>query len=290
MNTDDLVAESPQWFTAALSAPVEAGATVVDGARICYRAWGDSRDPGVLLVHGSAANARWWDHIAPQLADGRHVVAIDLSGHGDSAWRTSYGQALWARELRAVVRDVMQPKPIVIAHSMGGKVAYRAALEGMDREVEAIVFVDSNFVHQLRPESAARQRARSRRVRRVYPDKVSVVDAFRPFGFRSALPRFFAEHVGWHSAERVSGGWSWKFDNAVYAASADTLPGLSRLACPARLLRADVGSVLDDAAVAELSARLDDTIAIDVVPQSGHHMMFDAPVELVSALRNVLVS
>jgi len=268
---------------------VEVGTVVVDGARVSYREWGDPRDPGVVFVHGSTANARWWDHIAPQLADGRHVVAIDLSGHGDSDWRPSYSQAVWANELRAVVRYVMQANPIVIAHSMGGKVAYRAALKGMDREVGAIVFVDSNFVHQLRSERAALQRARSERRRRVYPDVESVINAFRPVGGRSVLPRFFAEHVGVQSAERVSGGWSWKFDTAVSAASADILPELSRLACPARLLRAESGSIVDDSAVAEIAARLGETLAVDVVPESGHHMMFDAPVELVSALRNVLV-
>ena len=43
-----------------------------------------------MLVHGGAAHSRWWDHIGPLLADGRLVVAIDLSGHGDSARRESY--------------------------------------------------------------------------------------------------------------------------------------------------------------------------------------------------------
>jgi pimeloyl-ACP methyl ester carboxylesterase len=286
----DVVSDSPHWFTTAVSAPVEVGTVVVDEARIAYRAWGSPRDPGVLLVHGSAANARWWDHIAPQLAHGRHVVAFDFSGHGDSEWRPSYAQAVWARELRAVVRQVMQPKPVVVAHSMGGKVAYRAALEGMDGDVAAIVFLDANFVHQLRPETAARVRARAKRGRRIYPDVGSVVEAFRPVGVRSAaLPRFFAEHVGVHSAQRVTGGWSWKFDPAVAAASADTLPELSRLACPARLLRAEAGSTVDDSAVAQLSAQLGRSITIDVVPGSGHHMMFDAPLELVSTLQNMLV-
>ena len=117
------------------------------------------------------------------------------------------------------------------------------------------------------------------RARRVYPDAESIIEAFRPVGLRSALPRFIAEHVGVQSAEQVSGGWSWKFDTAVSAASADTLPELARLACPARLLLAEVDSIVDDSAVAELSARLGHTIAIGVVPESGHHMMFDAPVE-----------
>src|SRR5260370_36800646 len=74
----------PGWFSAALDAPVQVGTTTVDGASIAYRAWGDPDGRSIVLVHGGAAHSRWWDHIAPMLTDGWRVVAVDLSGHGDS--------------------------------------------------------------------------------------------------------------------------------------------------------------------------------------------------------------
>src|SRR5258708_28492642 len=80
----------PAWFSAALDAAVQEGTTTVDGASIAYRAWGDPDGRSIVLVHGGAAHSRWWDHIAPMLTDGWRVVAVDLSGHGDSHRRGAY--------------------------------------------------------------------------------------------------------------------------------------------------------------------------------------------------------
>ena len=80
----------PAWFSAALAAAVQERMTTVEGTSIAYRAWGDQADRSIVLVHGGAAHSRWWDHIAPLLARGWRVVALDLSGHGDSGRRDSY--------------------------------------------------------------------------------------------------------------------------------------------------------------------------------------------------------
>jgi pimeloyl-ACP methyl ester carboxylesterase len=88
--------EIPAWFSTALAAPAEDGSVDVDGARIRYRAWGNRGACGVVLVHGGAAHARWWDHVGPQLSSGMRVVAPDLSGHGDSDWRKQYSLEYWA--------------------------------------------------------------------------------------------------------------------------------------------------------------------------------------------------
>ena len=54
-----------------------------------------------MLVHGGAAHSGWWDHVAPLLTWHR-VVALDLTGHGDSDRREVYDMRLWAREVVAV--------------------------------------------------------------------------------------------------------------------------------------------------------------------------------------------
>ena len=95
----------PAWFSAALDAAVQEGTTTVDGASIAYRAWGDPDGRSIVLVHGGAAHSRWWDHIAPMLTDGWRVVAVDLSGHGDSDRRDRYSLDTWAREVLAVVAE-----------------------------------------------------------------------------------------------------------------------------------------------------------------------------------------
>ncbi len=143
-------AAPPRWFVTALSAPAERGTVIVDAAAISYRAWGDRGADGLVLVHGGAAHARWWDHIAPLLAVGRRVVALDLSGHGDSGHRDAYGLDLWARETLAVAADAGIGGPaIVIGHSMGGAVALRAA--GLYSSLLAGAVAIDTFVQDATP-------------------------------------------------------------------------------------------------------------------------------------------
>lgn len=95
---------APRWFLDALATPYEVSEVEVKGTVVRARCWGPP-GPGVVLVHGGAAHAGWWDHVAPLIAANRRVVAVDLSGHGDSAlaatvtaWRC--GRARWSRWLR----------------------------------------------------------------------------------------------------------------------------------------------------------------------------------------------
>jgi pimeloyl-ACP methyl ester carboxylesterase len=60
--------------------------------------------------------------------EGRRVVALDLSGHGDSGRREAYTLDQWSREVLAAAGHAGITKPpTVIGHSMGGFVALRAA-------------------------------------------------------------------------------------------------------------------------------------------------------------------
>jgi pimeloyl-ACP methyl ester carboxylesterase len=109
--------DAPAWFDDALAAPREEDEVVVDGCPVHYVRWGDRDCPGIVLVHGGAAHAHWWDHIAPFLSPACNVVAIDLSGHGDSGRRDRYPTSTWADEIVAVAEDAgVTGKPVVIAH------------------------------------------------------------------------------------------------------------------------------------------------------------------------------
>jgi pimeloyl-ACP methyl ester carboxylesterase len=70
--------DTPQWFVDALTRTPEECETTVDGATIHYRRWGEPERAGLVLVHGGAAHARWWDHVAPLLADEYCVAGLIL--------------------------------------------------------------------------------------------------------------------------------------------------------------------------------------------------------------------
>ncbi len=54
------------------------------GVRLHALDHGGENKPVLLLLHGAAAHAHWWDRIAPEFGDLFRPVAPDLRGHGDS--------------------------------------------------------------------------------------------------------------------------------------------------------------------------------------------------------------
>ncbi|MGH7913423.1 MAG: alpha/beta fold hydrolase, partial [Candidatus Binataceae bacterium] len=67
--------------------------------------YGGEGSPPMLLVHGGAAHARWWDFVGPALTGRFHVLALDQRGHGDSPWtgQWAYGSRHYAADLEAVI-------------------------------------------------------------------------------------------------------------------------------------------------------------------------------------------
>ena len=129
------------WFRRALAAAPPHRDVEVEGARVHYRAWGEPGRPGLVLIHGGAAHSGWWDHVAPQLTSHR-VVAIDLSGHGDSDRREIYDMHLWAREIVAVAAAERLDRPVGVGHSIGGWAAVTTGVEHGDA-VAAVAYIDS---------------------------------------------------------------------------------------------------------------------------------------------------
>jgi pimeloyl-ACP methyl ester carboxylesterase len=274
----------PAWFTRALSAPVTERVTVVDGVPIAYRAWGSSPNGrGLVLVHGGGAHSRWWDHIGPLLTAGRRVIAIDLSGHGDSGRREAYSFDAWAHEVLAVAADAGLDAPTVIGHSMGGVVTLRlAALAGS--RIEGAVVIDSP-VRNPAPEQHAAQEARVFRQLRVYPSVEAAIARFRPVPDQPVLG-YIADHVAAASVRQVEGGWTWKWDPRVFVLEPPRAP-LTRLECRVALFRAEHGIM--SAEMSEIMYdRLGRVAPVIEIPAAGHHIMLDQPIALAAALRTLL--
>lgn len=281
------VSDAPGWFTDAITVPATSGTAVVDGTPLRLRAWGGGPGPGgVLLVHGVAAHTHWWDPVAPVLArrTGRRVVAVDLAGHGDSGRRARYHLRSWAADVLAVVREAgLGPAPVVVGHSMGGMVALLAGRAGGE-SLGGIVVVDT-VVRDRTPEEDARRTRRAHVPPRVYPTRERACAAFRPQPAQDA-PRYALDHVARHSVRPVDGGWSWKFDPAVFDRPTLAPADLGPIACPVTLLRAERG--LLTAPMAEMVAARVGGARIGVVPRAQHHAMLDEPRALVDALVGVL--
>jgi pimeloyl-ACP methyl ester carboxylesterase len=278
-------AQPPPWFAAAIGTPAEVGQVVVDATAIAYRAWGDRGGGGIVLVHGGAAHARWWDHIAPLLTAGHRVVALDLSGHGDSGRREHYSLDLWAREVLAVAADAgFAAPPVVIGHSMGGFVTLRAAsLYGA--QLAGAVAIDSP-VRDITPEERAAREQRAFGPLRVYPSREAAIARFHPIPDQPTLP-YITAHVAETSIREVEGGWSWKFDPRIFVRHGLTPALLTQLGCRVALFRAEHG-ILSRQMSEVMYDRLGRLAPVIEIPAAGHHVMLDQPIALVTGIRTLL--
>jgi pimeloyl-ACP methyl ester carboxylesterase len=273
---------APGWFARALAAAPAHAEVVVDGAPVHYRAWGPPGGDGLVLVHGGAAHSGWWDHVAPLLAQGRRVVAPDLSGHGDSGRREGYDLHGWAREVLAVADAEGLDRPVVVGHSMGGWVSVTCGVDAPDR-VAGVAYLDSPLNDQ--PPERSRM---SGRPRRAYPTVTDALDHFRTLPPQEVLLPYVRDHVARESLRAVEGGWTWKFDPAFSVRELVRLRDLlPRLTAPVALLRCEHGLV-GEAMAAEMARLVPGGLPVAALPDAGHHPMLDQPLALVAALRTLL--
>jgi pimeloyl-ACP methyl ester carboxylesterase len=117
-------------------------ATEPDGVHIEYRIYGNG-DPAIVLVHGWATDANYWNAQFDVLKARYTVVAVDLAGHGGSTGnRTNWSMENYGEDVALVARQLPNPQIILVGHSMGGTVALEAAPR-IGARVIGIIAVDA---------------------------------------------------------------------------------------------------------------------------------------------------
>ncbi len=284
----DASVDAPEWYTAALAAPYDEDEVIVDGCPVHYFCWGKRGGPGIVLVHGGAAHAHWWSFIAPLLTHECQVVALDLSGHGDSGRREEYPRDIWAEEVMAVAEHAgIVGAPIVVGHSMGGFVTITAAARYGDRLAGAVI-LDSP-VRRPNPEEEEGARGRAFRNPKLYPDPKTALAHFRLVPDQPHTNPFIIDHIARHSLRAVPDGYTWKFDPRVFLrfAPRSIQDVLREVRCRVALFRAEFGLLTPDIGdyMYEL---LDRNAPVVEIPGAHHHLMLDQPLALVTGLRTIL--
>jgi pimeloyl-ACP methyl ester carboxylesterase len=282
---------APEWFRRALAVPVEDGVVEVEGRRVHYLAWGRPGRRGLVFVHGGGANAHWWTHVAAPFADEFRVLAVDMSGHGDSDHREVYSLEDWTDEVMAVAgHGGVVGRPVLVGHSMGGFVTIATAALHPD-ELAGVIVCDSP-VTEPDPEVGAYHVRDAFGRARVYDTEAEALARFRTVPAQDHYLPFVMDHVARRSLRRVEDGWMWKFDRQIFAQFASgvrsvALPYLSDVTCRLALLRSEHGLVTRDIGDA-MFERLGRVTPVFELPEAGHHPMLDQPLILLTALRALL--
>jgi pimeloyl-ACP methyl ester carboxylesterase len=281
----------PGWFTRALEVPFEDCTVEVGGAPIHYLLWrADPAKPGLVFVHGNGAHAHWWTFLAPFFLADYQVAAIDLSGAGDSGRRDHYSPEQFAGEVLGVAEDAgFGRDTIVVGHSFGGYITLKTGLLHPDR-VEGVVLVDS----AVRPPDFKWERDPRRspiKPKRVYDTFEEAHERFRLMPPQDCGNRFILDYIGRHSLMQIDGGWTWKFDDALFRKfefDTNMHEDLARLKVRVGVIYGE-DSYLFSQDIADFMFKvLDESVPFVGIPEAQHHLFLDQPLAFVSALRTLL--
>jgi pimeloyl-ACP methyl ester carboxylesterase len=119
-------------------------AVSLDEGKIYLRQDGPRGAPALLLIHGNASSARWWDELVPMLTGAHRVIRIDLLGYGRSAKPEGVSYALpdQARRVGVTMDRLGVERVTVVGHSSGGAAATALAEQRPDL-VAALVLINT---------------------------------------------------------------------------------------------------------------------------------------------------
>lgn len=261
----------------------------VDAGPVSALKFGDAA-PRVVFLHGGGQNAHTWDSVIVGL--GLPALAVDLPGHGRSAWREDgdYGPKLNAVAIEPVVRDLAPDADLVVGMSLGGLTALRLAVTAPEL-VRKLALVDvTPSAPERHTEMTDAQKGTVALVQgdRIFPSleaMLEVTAAAAPHRDRTSLRRGV-----FHNAKRLDDGtWTWRYDSIRTGAGFEGLwDDVPHLSTPTTLIRGANSFFVNDTDADEFARTAPGFRRVHVVENSGHSVQSDQPVALIELLRGVL--
>ncbi|MGB6209640.1 alpha/beta fold hydrolase [Mycobacterium sp.] len=261
----------------------------IDTASISALQWGDT-SPRIVFLHGGGQNAHTWDTVIVGL--GQPALAVDLPGHGHSAWREdgNYSPQNNAAALAPVLSEFAPHADLVVGMSLGGLTAIGLGAVA-PQLVRALVLVDVTPSALQRYSEMTNEQLGT----------VALVQGEREFPSFAAMlelttaaaphrdPKSLRRGV-FHNSHRLDNGcWTWRYDTIREIPDFDSLWGdVAGLSAPITLVRGGSSGFVTDEDAAELRQRARAFQGVHVVENSGHSVQSDQPRALIDILRGVL--
>lgn len=263
--------------------------TRVESGGISGLKWGDE-PPQVVFLHGGGQNAHTWDTVI--LGLGLPALAIDLPGHGRSAWREDgdYGPKLNAETLRPVLREWAPDPRLVVGMSLGGLTALRIAATEPALVPELLLVDVTPSAPERHEEMTKAQLGAVALVKgdRDFPSFTAMLDVTieaAPHRDRKSLRRGV-----FHNSKRADDGtWTWRYDSFRKGDGFDNLwDDVPCITMPTTLVRGANSFFVNDDDADAFAKGAPGFQRTHVVADSGHSVQGDQPRALVDILRAVL--
>jgi pimeloyl-ACP methyl ester carboxylesterase len=269
--------------------PVTRVATGTPAGSVSAIRWG-VQPPQVVFLHGGGQNAHTWDTVV--LGLGLPALAVDLPGHGHSAWRADrdYSPATNAATLDGALSSWAVADVPVVGMSLGGltAIALAARHPGRAREVVVVDVTPSVLARVARMTAAQRGTTTLVGGPPVYDDLETMVEA--AVAGAPSRPRAAVRRGVLHNARRLADGrWTWRYDRLTDGSDSfePLWSDVAAIDVPVTLVRGGDSPFVGPEDLAEFSTRRPG-LAVEVVDGAGHSVQSDRPRELAALLRRVL--
>ncbi len=272
--------------------PTSVRASAADGLQLHLLEWSREGVP-LLLLHGYGNEAHIWDDFAPAVASHYRTLALDLRGHGDSAWDPEghYDYGASVRDLESICAALGLERLVLVGHSLGGRIATLFAGSHAE-QMAGLVIVDAG--PELDPRGVLRIRLDAQSDRNASFDSEADYARALSLAYPAARPHAL-QRMARHGLRRGEDGRLVpKLDPALRRAAGTAespeeaaqrerettvalWQALAAVKCPTLLVRGAASDVLSP----ETADRMVDEVLADgrlaVIPQSGHSVMTDNP-------------
>lgn len=263
----------------------------VDNMHLAGLSWGEPGDKPLLALHGWLDNAASFACLAP-LLNGFHVVALDLTGHGQSAHRSKDASyQIWddLPEILGVLEALGWGTFDLMGHSRGAIISTLLASTYPER-VNHLVLLDAVFPRAVAEESFPLQMRKALddkprllgSANRVFSSVDEAISSRVERGLSVASARILAER----NLRDCPGGVTWTTDPRLLGASAVKLTEaqiravLSALRMPTLLMLAQDTS-MQPPGLAEYARRCIEQLTVQTI-EGGHHFHMESSVKDVA--------
>ena len=237
-----------------------------------------------MLLHAYTSHARSWDTAARALANRFRVLAVDLRGHGESAWAADYHEQRLLDDLTAFVEALGLGTFSAVGFSIGSSVAGSYAALCPDR-VKQLVVAEC-FALETDPQAAAHIHA-LRSLPAEYQGAAAVVAAQAAAAYRPLAPYAPDDELRRWMLDGLKhepdGRWTWRYDpifrvpgppGRLNPTAAEFAQRLADVACPMLVV---VGAESFHAEGAEQIAAANSRARLVKLPRAGHWAPLDNP-------------
>ena len=223
---------------------------------------------------------------------GEPALAVDLPGHGHSAWRADgdYSPQLNADTLLPALREHAAGAELVVGMSLGGLTAIRLAALAPELVNELVLIDVTPSALQRHSELTKEQQGTVALMHgeREFPSFQAMLDltvAAAPHREVKALRRGV-----FHNSRRLdNGNWTWRYDAIrKFPDFSGLWDDVDALSAPITLVRGGRSGFVTDEDADELRRRARYFRQAHVVHDAGHSVQSDQPRALIGLLREVL--